>query len=124
MNPPHDDDIRALFVSIDPPPGGLTRLRARRMRRPAWPWWIAGSLATATALLLALRVTPPPEPPRQPVDLIAGRDAAALHPRWIGLGRVGLPEPVTVTGELAGALAARRVATGDDAVVFYMLEQP
>lgn len=57
------------------------------------------------------------------IDTNAGYDASTLHPRWIGLGRVALPsEPMTLTGELAGALAARRVATDDDAVVFYMLE--
>ncbi len=125
MNNPQDDDIRALLVPIEPPIGGLTRFRARRSRRPAWPWLVGCALATTAALLLALRVTPPPlaRPERAPVDLIAGLDASTLHPGWIGLGRVAPPaEPLTITGELAGVLAARRVATDDDAVVFYMLE--
>lgn len=126
MNPPQSDaDIRAMLVPIDPPPGGLTRFRARRRRRPTWPWVLGCALATTAALLLALRITPPPvaQPQRTPVDLIAGLDASTLHPRWIGLGRVALPaEPMTLTGDLAGALAARRIATDDDAVVFYMLE--
>lgn len=126
MNPQSDADIQAVLVAIDPPPGGLTRFRARRRRRPTWPWLLGCALATTAALLLALRITPPPpaaQPRRAPVDLIAGRDVSTLHPRWIGLGRVALPaEPMTVTGDLAGALAARRVATEDDAVVFYMLE--
>jgi len=125
MNPPSDADIRAALVPLDPPPGGLTRFRARRSRRPTWPWVLGCALATTAALLLALRITPPPvsTPQRAPVDLIAGLDASTLHPRWIGLGRVALPsEPMTLTGDLAGALAARRVATADDAVVFYMLE--
>lgn len=125
MNPPPDADIQALLVELDPPPGGLTRFRATRSRRPAWPWLLACTLATTAALLLALRVTPPPhsQPRRAPVDLLAGADATALHPAWIALGKVAAPaEPMTLTGEPAGAQAARRVATADDAVVFYMLE--
>lgn len=123
MRRSNDADVRALLVVIEPRPGGLARFRARRARGSAWPWWLGGMAATTAALLLALRVTPPPRAAQPPVDLVAGLDAATLHPRWIGLGRVAPPaEPLTLTGELAGVVAARRVATEDEAVVFYMLE--
>jgi hypothetical protein len=82
--PPPDDDLKAMFVTLEPPPGGLTRFRARRDGpRRAWPWLLVGVAATAAALVLALRVTPAPTPTpaRVPVDLIAGADASTLHPQ-------------------------------------------
>ncbi|MBZ5712543.1 hypothetical protein [Nannocystis pusilla] len=136
MKPPSEDDLKDMFVVLDPPPGGLQRFRARRdaRPRPRWPWWLgAGGLATATAaaaLVLAPRPVAVPATPAPsvasapaPVDLIAGRDLGALHPAWIGLGRVAPPgEPLQLAPELAGALASRRVALPRQDVVLYMLD--
>lgn len=115
--PTPEDDLKAMFVVLAPPPGGLTRFRARRdERRRAWPWMLSGAVATAMAVALALWLTPPPTPGRVAVDLAALR-AGGLHPRWVGLGKVAAPDqPVTLA-------AARRVNTEDPAVVFYMLEE-
>ncbi|MCY0994712.1 hypothetical protein OV203_46735 [Nannocystis sp. ILAH1] len=132
MKPPSEDDLKDMFVVLDPPPGGLARLRARRDAPTPlrWPWWLAGAgLATAAAALaLSLRpaVPPSPAPPTPapaaaPVDLVAGR--TDLHPAWIGLGRVAPPpEPLQLAPELAGALASRRVALPRQDVVLYMLD--
>lgn len=122
MSTPPEDDLKAMFVALEPPPGGLTKFRARREAPRTVPWLLVGAAATAAALLVALRVTPPPTPGRAPVDLAALREEG-LHPRWVGLGRVDAPaEPLTLAADLRGGLAARRVATEDPAVVFYMLE--
>ncbi|MDC0720226.1 hypothetical protein [Nannocystis bainbridge] len=129
MKPPSEDDLKDMFVVLDPPPGGLARLRARRDApvRARWPWLLAGAgLATAAAVLaLSLRPVevpaPLPAPVAAPVDLIAGR--TDLHPAWIGLGRVAPPtEPLQLAPELGGALASRRVALPRQDVVLYMLD--
>jgi hypothetical protein len=119
-----EDDLKDVFVVLEPPPGGLTKFRARREARGrAWAWALGCAVATAAALIVALRVTPAPRPERAPVDLIAGVEGSTLHPRWIGLGKVAPPrEALTLAPELAGVLAARRVATEDPEVVFYMLD--
>ncbi|MEZ4452616.1 MAG: hypothetical protein R3B09_24365 [Nannocystaceae bacterium] len=135
MKPPPDDDLKDLFVTLEPPPGGLTRLRARRdqARSTARPWWIAapaGLVVAAIALLVLWPRPPPPSgsiaaspPAVAPVDLIADRDAVSLPPTWIGLGRLPAPaEPLSLAGPSALALAAHRVPVADQAVVFYMLE--
>ncbi|PCC75414.1 hypothetical protein SAMN02745121_03859 [Nannocystis exedens] len=139
MKPPPEDDLKDMFVRLDPPPGGLTRLRAR-LDAPAparWPWWLVGAGLAAAAPLLALSLrtaelpsaapapvvaaAPAPVPAAAPVDLIAGR--TDLHPAWIGLGRLAPPsEPLQLAPELAGALASRRVALPRQDVVFYMLD--
>jgi len=53
---------------LEPPPGGLARLRAQlaeRPRRPRWLWAVAPALAVL-ALVVALRV-----PPRNPAPVTA-----------------------------------------------------
>ncbi|MFZ6184597.1 hypothetical protein [Nannocystis pusilla] len=130
MKPQSEDDLKDMFVVLDPPPGGLARLRARRdaPAPPRWPWWLAGAGLAAAAAVLALSLRPAapptpaaPTPAPAPVDLIAGR--TDLHPAWIGLGRVAPPpEPLQLAPELAGALASRRVALPRQDVVLYMLD--
>jgi hypothetical protein len=132
--PPPEDDLKDLFVVLDPPPGGLQRLRAGRHvvhHRPL-AWLLSGAtVAAATAgVLLSLSPATAPGPPPQLVvtpaaapDLLAGRDVTSLHPAWIGLGRVRPPsEPLLLSSELDGALASRRIPVGDGNVVFYMLD--
>ncbi|WAS99147.1 hypothetical protein [Nannocystis punicea] len=131
MKPQSEDDLKDMFVVLDPPPGGLARLRARRDAPvPArWPWWLAGAGLAAAAAVLALSLrpaelpspAPAPAPAAAPVDLVAGR--TDLHPAWIALGRVAPPsEPLQLAPELTGALASRRVALPRQDVVLYMLD--
>lgn len=143
MNQPsREDDLKDMFVVLDPPPGGLLRHRARRdaPRRRRARWLIAEvtlAAAVVAVAVFALRGPPVPQSPSPPSpmaptvavaapvapDLLADRDVTALHPAWIGLGRVTPPaEPLRLASELAGALASRRVAVADDNVVFYMLD--
>jgi hypothetical protein len=135
VKPQSEDDLKDMFVLLDPPPGGLARLRARRdAPSPArWPWWLAGAGLAPAAVVLALSLRPAelpapppapasaPPPAAAPVDLVAGR--TDLHPAWIALGRVAPPsEPLQLAPELTGALASRRVALPRQDVVFYMLD--
>ncbi|MCY1062454.1 hypothetical protein [Nannocystis sp. SCPEA4] len=137
MKPPPEDDLKDMFVVLDPPRGGLQRFRARRDAAPPphWPWWLGGAAGLATAaatLVLTLRpvvVPHAPAPPvastpaPAPVDLIARHDLRDLHPAWIGLGRIAPPgEPLQLAPELTGALASRRVALPRQDVVLYMLD--
>lgn len=138
MKPSPEDDLKDMFVALDPPPGGLQRLRARRAVVPAparWPWLAPAGLAlTVVAAVPWLRAPstaavapdePAPVPAVAPVDLLAGRAAADLHPAWIGLGRVEPPsEPLQLAPDLTGALASRRVPLARQDVVLYMLDAP
>lgn len=133
MKPSSEDDLKDMFVSLDPPPGGLQRLRAR-LDEPApvrWPYFAAAGLAVAAALVVWLRAGPvaapdpavAPAPAAAPIDLIAGRDLHDLDLAWVGLGRVAPPaEPMQLDPEISGALALRRVPLPRADVVLYMLD--
>ena len=129
---PPEDDLKDMFVVLDPPPGGLLRLRARRAasrRRPGL-WLLAGTAVTAAAALALLLTPPAPQAPTAPQvaaaatpDLLAGRDPATLHPAWIGLRQLPPPaEPLTLAPEPGDALASRRIAVADSNVILYMLD--
>jgi len=56
-----------VFTPHEPPPAGLTRLRARLDARRPSPWlWAGPLLATAAAVLLAIVARPAPLPPLEP----------------------------------------------------------
>lgn len=107
-----------LFELLDPPPGGLIRLRAgvgaerrRRFRNRS----LAAGLATAAAALLALFLVPgtaPPTPlPGLESDLLAVKLGLAEAPT----------EVVSIRPDLRREYAVRQVPTSDERVVFYMV---
>ena len=112
---PDLDRWPSLRREVEPLPGGLTRLRARRdqERRRAWVFRgsVAAALIAAMALVVSLR------PPRTDVDARqAARDLLAgeslPHPDAIALGLAD-PAPAPVGDP--------RVA-GDTAIVFVWVE--
>jgi hypothetical protein len=114
-----DRDQERLFEPLDPPPGGLTRLRAglraerrRRIRNRS----LAGALATAAATALLV------------VFLVPGGGAAAPLPGLesdllaVKLGLAEAPaEVVSIRPDLRREYAVRQVPTSDERVVFYMV---
>lgn len=96
----HDD----VFEVLEPPPHGLTRLRARmaarRARRVLWP-----ALVFSLAALLVLLFLPPREPP---VDLRASYAASVFNAR-------GAP----VTALDGSAVAVERMPSSNPQVVLY-----
>jgi hypothetical protein len=107
------DDV---FVALDPPPGGLARLRQRlagepaRRRRQAWA---ALGVAAAVCLLALIGRA------RDPVlDLRMVRNYGALA----ALGLVEVPrEPVASVHRDGVSVAVKRVAT-DPSLAVYLVE--
>ena len=98
-----------LFEVLEPPPQGLTRLRARvasrradRLLRPA----LALAFAAVVALLFVPRAVP--------VDL-TGDLRASLTGSLVGLGSTGAP----VTALDAQSVAVERLPSGNPKVVLY-----
>jgi len=114
-----DDETDRLFPVLDPPPGGLTRLRARirqdRRRRTA-SWGLVTAAAGIAALVLAVLVLTPA--PRK-IRALPGLESDLLA---IQLGIVDPPrEPVSVRPDLRNEFAVRRIPTTDERVVFYLV---
>ncbi len=104
-----------LFAALEPPPGGLTRLRARLSERRASAWRPVLVVASALAFVVAGTLTT--RMPQPPVDLfpaVLGDPGASVA---MGLD---LPqaEPVAITGGAAGLL---RLQSGNPQVVMYRL---
>lgn len=111
----NDRDER-FFELLDPPPGGLTRLRARidgdRRRRATLRLAWSGAAAT---LLIAAAVTLALSIPRSKQESDPRFRRARIH-----LGLAAPPsEPMVVPEENRHLAAARRVPLPDDKVVFY-----
>ncbi len=109
------------FIILDPPPGGLERLRARLDRRTRRRRMALGtltlSLAAAAVLLLLLpRAVAPADVDTDPVArLLQGVE----HPALTAWGHAPTPtEGITI---LAGATDATRVETRRRSVVMYEL---
>ncbi len=112
-----DDDelIRRVFPTEEPPPGGLTRLRAHldateRPRR-AWVPALAG-LLTASAAVALLLLPRPPEP-------AAPTWTAADHPALANLGYAAPAAPGATAGQRT---VLRPVPTPDDTVLLYWVD--
>jgi hypothetical protein len=112
-------DDAALFEVLEPPPGGLARLRARieaherSMRRTGLLFGAAG-LAAALLLITVLLLAPPAHR-----ALLHGAEGDLLA---IRLGLAAAPEePVTIPPALRGSYAASRVPTSDDRVTYYRI---
>ena len=90
-------DDRGLFEVLQPPTGGLTRLRSRirrTERRRVRTWRLAGATAG-----------------------LAGSDLLAIR-----LGLSDAPtEPVSIPPDRRHEFAVRRVPTTDERVVFYLV---
>jgi hypothetical protein len=112
-----DHETDRLFPILDPPPGGLTRLRARiredrRRRRRSWALATAGIAVLAFAILVLVPLhTETRLPPWFESDLLA-----------IQLGIVDPPsEPVSIRPDLRHEFAVQRIPTTDERVVFYLV---
>src|SRR5262245_35509806 len=114
-----DHDTEGLFPTLDPPPGGLTRLRTRiredrRRRARSWGLATAGIAAVAFAVLVLV-----PPRPVAPLQALPGLESDLLA---IQLGIVDPPsEPVSIRPDLRGEFAVRRIPTTDRRVVFYLV---
>jgi hypothetical protein len=106
----HDE----VFERLEPPPGGLTRLRGRihtRSRRRAPLLVVAFAVVAACVALLIVR--------RRGPDLVT---LAHTHPDTseIGLGLAPMPaDPVALTAEQRTTTAMREVHTANSNVSFY-----
>lgn len=140
MSPPQDPPkMSDAFVRIDPPPGGLQRLRASldslgSPSPPPFPWLRIAAPLTAAALLLALAVLWPllnapytrtPQPltvilvgqaplPQQPATTTT---TLTVDPRW--QAALSLPAHLLRPPQDNPLLP---VPLGDDAVAFYWAE--
>ena len=121
MNERHED----LFPRLEPPPGGLVRLRARldrdrgRALRTRWTIAFAGAFAAIALALAWWGVIPDQAGPHATaaLDLSPGAD----HPTLRQMRGLVPDEPVTLVGEARGRVALQRVQTSDDKVIFYMV---
>ena len=124
---------REIFERIDPPPGGLPRLRerlARERRRRAYRTQATLAFASAAALALVFffvrtagdDVRRHRDAPEQLDDVITLSVAAGHHPGLIGLGLYDGPtEPVSVRADRRHELAVKRVPTESQEVIFYLV---
>jgi len=114
-----DHETDRLLPVLDPPPGGLTRLRARirqDRRRRARAWGLATAVTGIAALLLAVLVSIPAS---TEIRALPGLESDLLA---IQLGLVDPPlEPVSVRPDLRDEFAVRRIPTTDARVVFYLV---
>jgi len=112
-------DDHGLFELLEPPPGGLTRLRSRIRRaehRRARSWQLASATAGLAVIVVAVLLIPTFNRSNgQPLDI--GSDLLAIR-----AGLVDPPaEPVTIVAEHRGRFAVQRIPTTDDRVVLYMV---
>jgi len=108
-----------MFEPLEPPPGGLVRLRARLERDRRRTRARRTACGAAAALLLGLAAWLALGPGT------TGRPAEAGDPfrlARIGLGLDRLPsEPLTIRAEDRHRTAALRVPLSDESVVFYLV---
>jgi hypothetical protein len=114
-----ESDSRPLFETLDPPPGGLTRLRTRirkeRRRRVRNRSLVTAAAAVVLVGLVALFFVPTGGDARS----LPGMESDLLA---IRLGMVDPPtETVSIRPDLRHDYAVLEVPTEDDRVVFYMV---
>lgn len=110
------------FIILDPPPGGLERLRARLDRRTRRRRMALGTvtLCLAAAAVSLLTLLPPVAPPTDlDTDPVTRLLHDVEHPALTAWGHAPTPtEGITI---LAGATDATRVETRRRSVVMYEL---
>jgi hypothetical protein len=121
----HLEHLDPLFDRLDPPPGGLTALRARLAdegRRTANRRWMSGgamAAAAAVAVLVLTWTVPPPSASDAPSALLReamGDPVMLAHAAPTGgFAGVGVPDGA------AGTTAVSLVVTGDDQVLYYRI---
>lgn len=106
-----------IFPRLNPPPGGLAKLRGRLEVRDGYPWarigWLT-AVAVAVGLILVLGR-------RASFDVVAAARSLG-GPSEVGLGLSPLPEaPLTLTDEAQRTSAVTRVPSSDPRVTMYLV---
>ncbi|MBI4914655.1 MAG: hypothetical protein HY825_02315 [Acidobacteria bacterium] len=127
----------AAFERLDPPPGGLERLRHRLGEqdppaRPVWPLRLA--VAAAAAAVAAILLWPSTGPDRRatdpvrtpsvegPNDVVVAAAPLSDNPLLIAAGLAPLPaEPVELRSSAVAGAALSHVPIDDPDVVFYLV---
>ena len=111
------------FQRLDPPPGGLAGLRVRLARerfRERRYRLVGGAVGLCTTAAVAIWIALPLAPAIAPGPNLFD---AIEHPALVHLGLEASPiEPVTALG--GDRIALRRMPTGRDDVVFYLVGSP
>ena len=115
----NEPDDNGLFEVLEPPPGGLTRLRSRirrAERQRVRTWQLASATAGVAGIVVAVLLIPTfIGSQTRPLDL--GSDLMAIR-----FGLADPPtEPVTIVPEHRHQYAVQRIPTTDDRVVFYLV---
>jgi hypothetical protein len=114
------EELRALLPPLDPPPGGLTRLRARiadERRSPRRPRVVTPALGLAATVVLAVVAFALVR--NEPTSDLHAADTSLLRMR---LGLVDPPaEPVTVPEERRGEMAVQRIDLDTQQVLYYLV---
>jgi hypothetical protein len=109
-----NEEFGELFEWLEPPTGGLARLRARMERPPRRP---ALQLAAACLMLLALALvlvlSPSAGPDRRAPDFGFVRLRLGIEPKPA--------EPLTVPDDMRELSAVSRVPLDDERVLFYLV---
>lgn len=103
-----------LFPEREPPPGGLTRLRARlreEERRPRSVWFGSSLVGAAVAATLAVGLFAGRREPTAPLPLVG--NVAALG---LGLARASGPEVIAAGGVV-------KLPSDDEDVVLYLVSR-
>ena len=123
-----------LFERLDPPSGGLVKLRERIAReeerrtrriRPSWTAAGMSAAAAASAAVLLLFMSPlrqAHEAPPAAARHLRAEVSVGAHPSLVALGLSPEPtEPITVLSSQRHRLAVRHVPLDTDEVIFYIV---
>ena len=107
-----------LFETLDPPPGGLPKLRERLEGDVRWRRRGRPALGVSAGLLVVVLVGWVVSLPSEEQDIPPEFDLVRIH-----LGQLSAPsETLTISDPLSGQTAVRRVPLETDDVVFYLID--
>jgi hypothetical protein len=120
-----DDLPDGIFTPLEPPPGGLTALRARLQRERSSRWRPITGLGVAAAALAAAFLLVARRPADPPAARLVEAVVAQHYPTLVALGLAPLPaEPVTLLSpDGAPAATLRRVPVASPGIVFYLAQK-